>query len=236
MQCLGLTSDRRRCGLQAVGTVLFCGEHQDQTIRSAHVGLESRGGFRAFLIGQLRKSTRRRVPDDARFGVPVWLKTSPTTKVVEHLLHHPDATVRWSAAFVLRKRRDPSAIEPLWRVLHFEPSSLVRQQAAVALGKIGTAVVLGPLTEGLVHDSDASVRQACAIALGNLGFRSAAIDLMIVLQHEEATFVRWDCVLSLGQVGDRGHEPLLRGLADKEPAEVVRRAYREVLGRMQLRE
>jgi HEAT repeat protein len=176
------------------------------------------------------------VPDDARFEVAAWLKNSSTPQVIEQLLGSPNSTVRWSCAFVLRSRRDPVAIDPLWQTLLHDRSRLVRQQSAVALGKIGTLTVQGPLTEGLWHDPDAGVRQACAIALGNLRNPAAADDIVGALHRELDVFVRWDCILALGRVGDLSLEPLLADLAASERTEAVRRACAEALAEIRQRQ
>lgn len=237
MRCYGLTADRHRCSSQAQDATNFCAEHQPmaQTEQPAAPAPETRSGI-ARLLKRLQPAPARNVvPDDANFAVPRWLNTSPTPQVIEHALNDPSCMIRWCAAFVLRKRREPSAIEPLWRVLQNDPVSFVRQQAAVALGKIGTTAALAPLIEALWHDRDAGVRQACAIALGNLGYAIATKDLADGLGRDHAVFVRWDCALALGQVGDLTVERLLEERAEQDQSEVVRRACRESLDEIRKR-
>lgn len=230
MRCFGLTDDRRRCPAEAAGVTGYCLQHQQEM--GPGVTWDKRGILRSLR----RRWSRLRVADDVAFDdLPAWLKRSSTATVIHHLLHNPDSTIRWTAAFILRRRRDPAAIEPLWEVLQRERFSDVRQQAAVALGKIGTPAVLSPLIEGLWHDRDARVRQVCAIALGNLGHPAAAPDLAQVLEREPAFFVRWDCILALGQVGDRTTEPLLRQLANTESTEVLQRACYQALAMLRRR-
>lgn len=227
MRCFGLTSDRHRCATPAHATTQFCAEHQ--ALAHADPPARERPPL-ARLVQRFRSiPVNHRVPDDARFAVPRWLDKRSTPQVIECLLSDVSCMMRWSAAFVLRKRRDPIAIEPLWRVLQNDPVSFVRQQAAVALGKIGTPAVLGPLIEALWYDRDAAVRQACAIALGNLGYRMAASDLVEALARENAVWVRWDCALALGQIGDKAVERVLAARAESDASEVVRRACRQAL-------
>lgn len=232
MRCRGLTDSRRRCESESAGETGYCVQHKNDlaSIRpAADVGKGNGGGI-GTILGRLRgNSSQLVVPDSAKYDVPHWLKKLPAQRLFEHLLNDPDSSVRWCAAFTLRKRRDPAAIEALWQVMHVDAVSLVRQQAAVALGKIGTEAVAAPLIEGLWHDSDPGVRQACAIALGNLRFRTVAQDVAAVLTREQAAFVRWDCVLALGQIGDQTVEPLLLQLASSERTQVVRQACREAL-------
>lgn len=231
MRCYGLTSDRHRCSAQTEDTTIYCAEHQAmaQIEQPPEPAPDTLGGVARLLKRLTPTSSKDVVPDDANFAVPGWLKKSSTPKVIDRLLTDPSCMIRWSAGFVLRKRRDPAAIEPLWQVLRNDPVSFVRQQSAVALGKIGTTAVLSPLIESLWHDRDAGVRQACAIALGNLGYKIATKDLADVLEREYAVFVRWDCALALGQVGDLAVERLLEELVEKDHSEVVRRACRESL-------
>ena len=232
MRCRGLTDSRRRCESESAGGTGYCIQHKNDLapIRPvADVGKGNGGGIGS-ILGRLRgNSSPSAVPDSAKYDVPGWLKKLSTSALVEHLMNNPDSSIRWCAAFTIRKRRDPAAIEPLWQVMHADVVSLVRQQAAVALGKIGTEAVLAPLIEGLWHDSDPGVRQACAIALGNLRYQAAAKDLAAVLAREQAVFVRWDCVLALGQVGDRAVAPLLHQLATSERTPIVRQACQEAL-------
>ncbi|MEW5718202.1 MAG: HEAT repeat domain-containing protein [Chloroflexota bacterium] len=237
MRCHALTSDRRRCSRDAQDATNFCAEHQPMTPteQSAETTLEPRGGIARLLTRLQPASAKNIVPDNANFAVPGWLKKSSTPQVIAHLLNDPSCLIRWAAAFVLRKRRDPAAIDPLWQVLRDDPVSFVRQQSAVALGKIGTAAALAPLIESLWHDQDAGVRQACAIALGNLGYAIATKDLAEMLGRDHAVFVRWDCALALGQVGDLTVERLLEERAEKDHSQAVRGACRESLDEIRRR-
>ncbi len=237
MRCHGLTADRQRCPRDAQDATNFCAEHQPlaQTEPPAEPAPKTRGGI-ARLLKRLQPAPARNVvPDDANFAVPGWLRKSSTPQVIERLLSDPSCMIRWSAAFVLRKRRDPVAIEPLWQVLRDDPVSFVRQQSAVALGKIGTTATLGPLIESLWHDRDAGVRQACAIALGNLGYAIATKELAETLGRDHAVFVRWDCASALGQVGDLTVERLLEERAEKDQSQVVRGACHESLDEIRRR-
>ncbi len=237
MQCLGLTNERRRCRAQAVNGTGYCAQHQPEVQENSNWTYGAPGASWGLnLLNKLRGvSSRPLISDPARYDVPPALKNKTIAEVIQELLHNPDAMVRWSAAFTLRKRQDPAAIEPLWEVLHHDRSRPVRQQAAVALGKIGGAVALGPLIEGLTHDPDAGVRQACAIALGNLGHPRAAQDLANALTRESSFFVRWDCILALGQVGGPTVAPLLAQLAQEESSEYLRRACRNALAEIRQR-
>ena len=221
MRCRGLTDERRRCASESAGERGYCAQHENAiaSMRPPVDGVNGNRGAVGGILGRLRgKSTQPVVPDSANYDVPNWLKKRATPTLIEHLLNDPDSSVRWCAAFVLRKRRDPAAIEPLWQVMHADRVSLVRQQAAVALGKIGTEAVLAPLIEGLWHDLDAGVRQACAIALGNLRFQAVAKDLA--------------AVLALGQVGDQTVGPLLLQLASSERTQFVRQACHDALAEL----
>lgn len=207
---------------------MYCHEHLDIS-----VGQEKplrRGGSFAYAVGRLiGNSSLGLIPDPGSCSVPSWIRQSKTIVVIDQLLHCPDQSIRWSAAYVLRKRRDTAAIDPLWQIIQFESSGLVRQQAAVALGKIGTGQVFGPLVEGLVHDSDPGARQACAIALGNLGDKRAAEVIATTLGRERAAFVRWDCVYALGRLADYRLKPVISELALIEQVGFVRDAYAEIL-------
>ncbi len=229
MQCLGLTANRKRCPAPAINETGYCAEHQPRQPVIEAKETETRAGL---LDKILARPAPHRIPDDVKHLVVGSLKNKSTAQLCDVLLHDPSVDRRWNAAFALRKRRDPAAIEALWQALHDEPVGLVRQQSAVALGKIGTLEVLNPLIEALWHDRDAGVRQACAVALGNLGYAIASQDLAQVLGRDRATFVRWDCALALGQLGDRTVQGLLEELAQSDPTPVVRNACKEVLEKM----
>ncbi len=227
MQCCGLTQDRKRCAAQAVDETGFCAEHR-LLVQNAEPRTESqsRGGL---IDKLLARSARNGVPDDVKHAVAGSLKNKSTAQICEVLLRDQSTDARWNAAFALRRRRDPAAIESLWQALRDDPVGMVRQQSAVALGKIGTLAVLSPLIEALWHDRDAGVRQACAVALGNLGYPIASQDLAEVLGRDIAVFVRWDCALALGQIGDRTVAGLLNELATSDASPVVRKACREAI-------
>ena len=223
MQCCALTFDKKRCANPARDASYFCDAHQDETARvSNSPNASSR-------LGGIFSRWRGGIADGGKFDVPKWLNDLPTPRVIEQLQTHNDSMVRWMAAFVLRKRRDPEAIEALWNVLKYDNTRFVRQQCAVALGKISTPLVFAPLVEALNHDRDQGVRQACAIALGNLGNKDAMDEVARVLEREENIFVKWDCIVALGQLGDTRVEKLLVRLQAEEIAQVVRDACRDSL-------
>ena len=109
MRCLGLTSERRRCEAEATDTTGYCEAHRDDSALLVST-VSPAPNFGSGLVGLVRRLRGAAVPaieDEARFEVPDWLKKRSTSEVIQHLLQHPDATVRWAAAFTLRKRRDP---------------------------------------------------------------------------------------------------------------------------------
>ncbi len=238
MQCLGLTTDYHRCPRQAADEQGYCGDHrrEELVLRGERVIENDRNPLVGITNRLFRRSIVPRVPDEVRYHVPKALESSPTPIVVERLLQDPDSTIRWCAAFVLRRRRDPVAIEPLWHVLLHDSSRLTRQQAAVALGKIGVPSVLAPLLECLWHDADPGVRQAAAIAIGNLGYVSAARDIGHALEREQNSVVRWDLILALGQLGDRSAEPLIREIERAERADFIQTACRQALENIRRRQ
>lgn len=230
MRCLGLTAERHRCEQGTVQASEYCADHQPEGTPTPMARVASGTGWLERLAAHFHGPNGvPQVADPAHFPIPASLQESATPVVIDHLLNHPDSTMRWCAAFVLRKRRDPIALEPLWHALLHDPSRLTRQQAAVALGKIGTVAVLGPLVEALFHDLDPGVRQASAVALGNLGYPAAAKDVVSALERESDYWVRWDLVLALGQLGDSSHEPLLLKLEAEEQSPYIRTACQEAL-------
>lgn len=238
MRCLGLKSDKHRCTEDAMSAAGYCERHDREIAQVAKPTDElSETGLRPTrFIEKLRGNpSRHLVPDSAKFDIPRWLAKSDTETVIDHLLHNSSSLIRWHAALVLRKRREPRSIDALWQVLKQDSVVLVRQQAAVALGKIGTIAVLAPLIEALWHDPDANVRQASAIALGNLDYRVAAEDLASVLDREQAAFVRWDCIVALGQVGDHAVEPLLSQIESRDRIEWLRRACTTAIAQIRQR-
>lgn len=236
MQCHSLTSDKKRCPHPARNASYFCDAHEQPDAPAFHSPIAPS------RLGGIFARWRGANSDGGKFDVPKWLNDLPTPRVIDHLQTHNDSMVRWMAAFVLRKRRAPEAIEPLWQVLKNDPTRFVRQQCAVALGKIGSPLVVAPLVEALNHDRDQGVRQACAIALGNLGlprhsgYSNTMEEVARVLEREENIFVKWDCIVALGQLGDSRVEKLLVRLQAEEIAQVVRDACRDALDEIQSRQ
>lgn len=233
MKCYSLTSDKKRCPNDAQGNSNYCSTHQEDT---AHAGEKTTPNRLGGIFARMRGALIPPIYDGGKYEAPKWLNDAPISEVMDHLRTNPDSMTRWMAAFVLRKRRAPEAIEPLWDVLKHDDTRFVRQQCAVALGKIGTPLVFAPLVEGLNHDRDHGVRQACAIALGNLGLPGATEEIARVLEREENVFVKWDCIVALGQLGDRRVEKLLIHLQAEEIAQVIRDACRDSLAEIQQRD
>ena len=236
IQCMGLNDERQRCNANAVNATQFCGQHQPSESFEKRIQMPKASRNRN-MLGFLRPPTNPDlIPDDAKFSLPSKLQKGKIDFVISELLHNPSPMLRWSAALALRKRRDPTTIEPLWQRLNNDPVSFVRQQSAVALGKIGTVLVIAPLVQALWHDIDAGVRQACAVSLGNLGYISAVPHIIEKLEHENAGFVRWDCIIAIGQLGNAKHIPLLEQLAKTEKAESIQRACLESIRTIRGRE
>lgn len=225
MQCYALTPEKKRCANAASGASNYCDIHAAANARVPEQNANRFGGIMARVRGALNPP----VYDGGKYDVPKWLNDATTPQVMEYLRTHEDSMVRWMAAYVLRKRRAPEAIDALWQALNNDSTRFVRQQSAVALGKIGTPLVFAPLIEALNYDRDQGVRQACAIALGNLGMPSAMEEIARVLEREENIFVKWECIIALGQLGDTRVEKLLLRLQAEEIAGVIRDACRDSL-------
>lgn len=234
MQCHALTPDKKRCPEAVVAGSPFCAAHGAATTGSADDGAKAKG-LRG-LVARMRGTFHAPIYDGGKYDPPKWLNDSTTPQLIEHLHSHSDSMVRWTAAYILRKRRAAQAIDPLWDALQRDDTRFVRQQCAVALGKIGTPAVVAPLVEALNHDRDQGVRQACAIALGNLGLPHTDEEIARVLEREENVFVKWDCIVALGQLGDRRVEKLLVRLQAEEIAQVIRDACNDSLREIQQRE
>lgn len=233
MQCHALTPDKRRCPEAARAGARNCAMHEhEMTPPGDRMPATRLGG----LVMRMRSVLNAPVYDGGKYDPPKWLNDLTTPHVIEHLQTHADSMVRWTAAYILRKRRAVEAIDPLWSVLQHDDTRFVRQQSAVALGKIGTPLAVAPLVEALNHDRDQGVRQACAIALGNLGMPHTDEEIARVLEREENVYVKWDCIVALGQLGDRRVEKLLVRLQAEEIAQVVRDACRDSLKEIQQRE
>lgn len=233
MQCYALTPEKRRCPNAAQEGTLYCDAHIDANTTSARQN--ANGGRLGGILTRVRSALTPPIYDGGKYDVPKTLNDASTPQVIEQLTTHPDSMTRWMAAFVLRKRRAPEAIEPLWDVLKNDNTRSVRQQCAVALGKIGTPLVVAALVEALNHERDQSVRQACAIALGNLGLPAATEEIARVLEREENIYVKWECIIALGQLADTRVEKLLLRLQAEEIAQVIRDACVDSLAEIRQR-
>ena len=134
-----------------------------------------------------------------------------------------------SAAGVALMRLGPMAVQgflPLTR----DPSASVRLEAVRSLGLLGNRVGMRALTDAL-EDPDADVRCAAAQALGVLKQTSTGVALAKSLQKDVSLDVRAAAAESLGRTESRAAiEPLITGLADKEPR--VRAACAKALAAM----
>ncbi|MCX5684990.1 MAG: HEAT repeat domain-containing protein [Planctomycetota bacterium] len=121
-----------------------------------------------------------------------------------------------SAAAVALMRLGPAAVQgflPLTK----DPSASVRLAAVRSLGALGNRVGLRALTEAL-EDPDAEVRCAAAAALGDIRQTASGVALAKSLQKDVSMDVRVASAESLGRAESRAAvEPLIAGLADKEP-------------------
>jgi HEAT repeat protein len=98
-----------------------------------------------------------------------------------------------------------------------DPSASVRLEAVRSLGALGNRVGMRALTDAL-EDSDADIRCAAAEALGDLKQPSTGVALAKSLQKDVSLEVRIAAAEALGRTESRAAiEPLIAGLADKEP-------------------
>jgi len=134
-----------------------------------------------------------------------------------------------SAAAVALMRLGPAAVQgflPLTK----DSSVSVRLAAVRSLAALGNRVGLRALTDAL-EDSDPEVRCAAAQALGDLKQTMSGVALAKALQKDVSLDVRVAAAGSLGRTESRAAvEPLVTGLADKEPR--VRLACAKALAAM----
>ncbi|MBI4752642.1 MAG: HEAT repeat domain-containing protein [Acidobacteria bacterium] len=131
--------------------------------------------------------------------------------IVKHLLEalaHPLPDVRSSAAMALGKICEPSAVEPLIKLLE-DRDSTVRYEAAEALGLLGDKRAVEPLIQCL-EDSNSWVRSHAASALGKLNDQSAVMPLMHLLVRGDPLNDQPTAAGALGELRDeRAVEPLI---------------------------
>jgi HEAT repeat protein len=121
-----------------------------------------------------------------------------------------------SAAAMALVRLGPVAVQGFLPLVK-DPSVAVRLAAVRSLGALGNRVGMRALTDAL-EDSDADIRCAAAEALGDLKQSSTGVALAKSLQKDVSLEVRIAAAGSLGRTESRAAiEPLVAGLADKEP-------------------
>jgi hypothetical protein len=103
---------------------------------------------------------------------------------------------------------DPSAVEPLIKILHNEKytvKEILGRDAALALGKIRDVRALEPLILAL---NDKSLRTAAIVALGDLGDSCAVSPLTLILQDKDKGD-KETVIEALAKIGD---EPAVEAL------------------------
>jgi hypothetical protein len=83
-------------------------------------------------------------------------------------LSDEDVWVRYFSARALGRRRSPSAVEALGKVVENEKFNHVRIAALDSLGQIGGERIAG-IVGGLIRDDDPEVARAAQVALGKSG-------------------------------------------------------------------
>ncbi|MSP12476.1 MAG: HEAT repeat domain-containing protein [Chloroflexi bacterium] len=232
--CFGLRADRRRCNNEHLANSLYCADHAHLDTISKE---ENGSGGNGKKPGILKFLGKRRTPprDDVNYALPDEFRQASTAQLIERLETDPEDMNRWHCALVLRMRRDPAAVEPLWQALNKDVSRWVRQQCAVALGKIGTFESIPSLVEASWHDPDPGVRQASVISLGNLGFDEAADHLMGPLKQDRNAFVRWDSAQALGNIGTSNAVGPLSEVQETDISPQVKKAAEEALRQLKRR-
>ena len=121
-----------------------------------------------------------------------------------------------SAAAMALVRLGPVAVQGFLPLVK-DPAASVRLAAVRSLGALGNRVGMRALTDAL-EDSDADIRCAAAEALGDLKQSITGVALAKLLQKDVSLEVRIAAAGSLGRTESRAAiEPLVAGLADKEP-------------------
>ncbi len=132
---------------------------------------------------------------------------TPLDRMIELLLHHPEADVRVNAAYALQKlaqagARHPSLIESLHAALRdTEPG--VRAQAAASLGTIHNEESV-PLLISLLKDSKPLISAASAFALGEIR-DSRAVDPLVIAMESRSPRLREAARQALIQITGEDH-------------------------------
>jgi HEAT repeat protein len=144
------------------------------------------------------------------------LRVNSSRMLLSKMLNDSDPGVRGSAACLLGKLADRTAVEPL-TLLTKDRAPEVRRQVAAALGTIAAAETVDPLML-LCKDNDHFVRAEAVRALGRTKAGNAAEPLLEALK-DPANDVRASAVEALGLLRDSRSIPsLYAALKDKDRA------------------
>lgn len=140
---------------------------------------------------------------------------------------HPNAVVRYRAAWALGFTSDPRAFETLLQLTR-DPSGYARYDATLALGNLGDERAIEPLvTLMCTPDPENYIDSAAAMAIVRLG--KPAIPALIKLLSHADIHVCEEAAYALGNIKDEAAlEPLAHLLTD--PDEGIRIAGIEALG------
>jgi len=121
----------------------------------------------------------------SRCGAPLDVDDGTYLEKLVNSLGHPIPSTAVNAAWVLGRRREESAVEPLIRVLETRDEPGVMASAAEALGEIGDPRAV-PVLAGLLEGSYLEVRVKAVEALGKIGSAEALGCVEVALSDPNA--------------------------------------------------
>lgn len=146
--------------------------------------------------------------------------------LIQALQNDVDIGVRENAARALGQLGDERAVSPLLDALVGDNYADVRESAARALGQLGPPGALPQLIQSRESDTSPNVRAGAKFALS----RYSLAELIDILQNDISAEVRAAAAKLLGERRTPSSLPVLL-LALSDPAEIVREAAREALGK-----
>ncbi|MFH0801073.1 MAG: HEAT repeat domain-containing protein [bacterium] len=197
-----LVSFYRSLKLSAMQDSVFAPDREQ--IQAAHRKLIQNGWDIKLLMRILDEEEPKYVREEAA----ELLGRLEDRKMLDSLLEAlKNSSTAYYAAIALQGIPDPSAFEPLMKIMNKSRSPGARMQAALALGEVGDPRAVNALVD-MLSDTDEMMCHYASIALGKIG-GDEALEKLLEIMGEQRPGNRVYAIAAIELTGDRRAVPAL---------------------------